>query len=73
MTDREDKKKGIIYPESSYKQIWDLVITVNLLLTLVMTPFDLAFGSDTDDFMNTIIDVLFLLDILIIFNCAYYT
>lgn len=55
---------------------WDLTISILLLITCVTTPFDLAFAQEIDDvkwytiFRNTI-DILFAIDIVVIFNTAY--
>ena len=46
-----------------------------LIITCVMTPYNIAFNAD-DDFktqiMNGVIDILFFLDMLVIFNTATY-
>jgi hypothetical protein len=55
---------------------WDLTISMLLLITCVTTPFDLAFADEIEDvesytiFRNTI-DILFFIDIVVIFNTAY--
>lgn len=57
---------------------WDLTISMLLLITCVTTPFDLAFADEIEDvesytiFRNTI-DILFFIDIVVIFNTAYQT
>jgi hypothetical protein len=55
---------------------WDLGISFILLLTCVTTPFDLAFADEIKDVtwytvFRNVIDVLFFIDIIIIFNTAY--
>jgi hypothetical protein len=56
--------------------VWDLMISVILLLTCFVTPFNLAFGEEVDAVVwyvvfNYSIDFLFLIDIIINFNTAY--
>jgi hypothetical protein len=68
----------LIYPEDKKKGYWDLWMTIILLLTCFSTPLTIAF-TDTekqsifDDPLNFTIDFFFLLDIIVIFNSAYYT
>lgn len=78
MTYRENKKKYLIYPEDRFKNFWDIFMTVVLLTTCITTPLDIAFNMEipTSVFDNPFafsIDCMFLLDILIIFNTAFYT
>ena len=80
MTQREEKKKWIFYPEDKYKGYWDLFITLILLVTCINTPIQIAFTTSTvgavsitDDMFSFIIDLMFLADICVIFNSAYYT
>lgn len=35
--------KFVIYPENKARQKWELLVTVLLLLTLIVTPWNLAF------------------------------
>jgi hypothetical protein len=43
MTVRKDEKPFIIYPENKFKGIWDLFMTVVLIITCVSTPLSIAF------------------------------
>ena len=72
---RHNKKFMIIYPESTLKTKWDIFIAVVLITSCMLTPIELAFfmnKTDSWNITNIIIDIMFLLDILIIFNTAYY-
>jgi hypothetical protein len=77
MTKRDYYKDFIIYPENRQKGAWDLFMTFVLIFTCVMTPLSIAF-NDVDDkdpssnILDYIIDSLFFIDIMIIFNSAYY-
>lgn len=58
------------------KENWDLFITVILLVTCILTPYNIAFSGIEQDIsmfiISLLIDVFFFFDILIIFNTAYY-
>lgn len=75
MTYRSNKMKFLIYPEMKVKEAWDCIITLTLLTTCLVTPLHIAFNPDSlsSTVFNTIFDTLFLIDILIIFNSAFYT
>lgn len=76
MTYRRHKKKCMIYPEDKFKSFWDLLMTLILLAACVATPVEIAFASDTDvSYQNPLslaIDIFFLVDIMLIFNTAFY-
>jgi potassium voltage-gated channel Eag-related subfamily H member 8 len=61
----------IIYPNHRAKAYWDLFITMILLMTCIVTPFDIAFQR-SGTMMNTITDLMFGMDIVIIMNSAFY-
>lgn len=53
-------------------------MTLVLFVTCIQTPLDIAFSSEIPDSILEdpflfFIDVMFLIDILVIFNTAYYT
>jgi hypothetical protein len=50
-------------------------MTIVLLITCFLTPYDIAFNVDSQlwiKIVDYVIDVLFLFDIIIIFNTAFY-
>ena len=63
----------MIYPDKDSKEMWDLFMTVILLISCIITPYQIAF-IDVEDIptkvVSAIIDVLFLLDMIVIFNTA---
>ena len=74
---RETKVQYLLYPEDHKKESWDLFITLILLLTCFITPYRIAFGSIYEEpigwqFVSYTIDFLFLIDIFVIFNSAFY-
>ena len=59
--------------------MWDLFMTLVLIITCIQTPLNIAFedfdDSSRDNFsliLDYIIDFLFLIDIIVIFNSAFY-
>ena len=66
----------MIYPESNNKSYWDILTTLILLITCCLTPYNIAFFGEDEPLWvmltNSIIDSLFFVDILVIFNTAYY-
>ena len=72
-----NRRKFLFYPTDTIKvMVWDLLISVILLLTCFVTPFNLAFTEEVDQVIwyvvvNYSIDFLFLIDIFINFNTAY--
>jgi len=77
MTHRKNEKPFIIYPENKKKGGWDLFMTLVLIITCIQTPLNIAF-EDIDNpskksaILDYIIDALFFVDIIVIFNSAYY-
>ena len=75
MRHRDNKKKIMFYPEDSWIDYWSGFITLVLIFACVVTPYRIAFvEKDGVDWIivNFFVDFLFLLDILIIFNTAFY-
>ena len=72
----EDRVKYLIYPNDRFKlMFWDLLISVCLLLTCILIPFNLAFSEQLDlvlwyNIFLFSIDGFFVIDIFINFNTA---
>lgn len=65
----------MIYPEDSWKQQWDIFISLILIFTCAVTPYRLAFiEEDSTDWViiNYSVDCMFLIDMILCFNTAYY-
>ena len=65
----------MLYPEDKAKINWDLGIAFVLVITCSITPVTLAFYEEESvgmSIFNFIINVLFGLDIIIIFFTAFY-
>lgn len=65
----------MIYPEDTWMEQWELVVTLVLIFTCAVTPFRLAF-TDKDntewEIINGVVDLIFFVDMILIFNKAYY-
>ena len=76
--EKDDRVAYLIYPEDSFKELfWDVLLSLILLLTCILTPFTLAFSDQVSEIewyvaLEWTIDALFLIDIFINFNTAYY-
>lgn len=60
----------IIFPDDTFKLIWDIVILVLMMYTITLTPYRVAFiDSDTSTWMaiDYLIDSLFMTDVVL--NC----
>ena len=67
--------ENLIYPDEKNKEAWDLFMTVILLITCVLTPYTIAFVPNEDitsRIVSGVIDVLFAIDMLVIFNSVYF-
>lgn len=75
MVSRENRKTWLFYPEDRFVNFWNLFITLLLMIVCVYTPIEIAFADLTGkevDVFSIVIDVLFLLDMIVNFNCAFY-
>lgn len=77
MTKRKNRQMFIFYPEDKCKSWWNIFMTLILLSVCVTTPLDIAFADINESFtiltFSFFVDMLFLVDMLVIFNSAYYT
>jgi hypothetical protein len=66
----------MFYPSNHFKSmVWDIAITLCLLVSCILTPFNIAFSDNLDGILwystlNYLIDFCFLIDIVINFNTA---
>ena len=63
----------LISPQNVYKLHWDILITIVLLYSCVSTPVQIALYENltgSAQVVNWIIDILFLIDIFIMFNSS---
>lgn len=65
----------MIYPEDTWKDQWDLAVSLVLIFTCASTPYRLAFVEKDSvgwQVANNSIDFIFFIDMILIFNTAYY-
>lgn len=66
-----------MYPEDKNKVLWDLAVSLTLLVMSVYTPLHVSFANVDDGFtfgttLNIIMDLIFGIDIIVVFFSAYY-
>eukprot|EP00356_Strombidium_inclinatum_P001745 CAMPEP_0170511850 /NCGR_PEP_ID=MMETSP0208-20121228/66528_1 /TAXON_ID=197538 /ORGANISM="Strombidium inclinatum, Strain S3" /LENGTH=139 /DNA_ID=CAMNT_0010795421 /DNA_START=577 /DNA_END=996 /DNA_ORIENTATION=+ len=69
------KTEWIIYPDDTFKQNWDLLITFILIFTCLVLPVRIAFVEEDSFFwkgVNYFIDGVFTMDIILAFYTAFY-
>jgi hypothetical protein len=62
-------------PLDEFKNTWDLCLVLVLIFSSLMSPYRLAFVEEDDTtwkVINTVVDLVFGIDILVVFNTAYY-
>lgn len=72
---RIDRRPCMIYPEDTWKEQWDLFVSVVLIFTCASTPYRLAFTPDDStewQIANGLVDFIFFADMVLIFNTAFY-
>ena len=66
-----NRKKCMVYPDMNCKTNWDLLITIVLIFSCIVTPFRIAF-TEKDDIpwivINFTIDIIFFMDVIVNFN-----
>jgi len=68
----------MIYPENKYKNAWDMIVALVLIISCILSPLYIAFESDSDEkkigweIVNWTIDAFFFIDIFAMFLSAYY-
>ena len=70
------KSALIVSPDNVAKGMWDILLFVFILYQAVIIPFRICFESDPSGFtyyLELTMDISFILDILVCFNCGYYS
>ena len=69
----EKSKHCLIEPSNTFKLHWDVLMTVILLYSCIATPVQIALWEELVGaglVINTVVDFVFFVDIIIIFNSA---
>jgi len=59
-----------------YKDSWDALISIILMITCTLTPINIAFSYSegvTSDLPDHFMDILFLIDLILCFNTEFVT
>jgi hyperpolarization activated cyclic nucleotide-gated potassium channel 2 len=70
-----NKAWGVIYPDATFKGIWDLLGLIFIIYQSIIIPFRLCFEVDASGGLyvfESIIDVSFMMDIVVTFNTGFY-
>lgn len=70
-----DDLNYIIYPDSFFKKIWNLFLTVLLIYTAIVLPYTICYLDETTSVLKTfelIVDISFMMDIVVNFFSAYF-
>jgi hypothetical protein len=65
----------MIFPDDPFKNAWDLLVALLLIGTCLVLPYRIALVEKdnlTWTIVTNIADFFFLMDILVIFNTAFY-
>ena len=68
--ENEEFKSCLIYPDSKFKEIWDYIILILTMYTLIFVPYDMAFIDE--DYLIVIIidlicDIIYIIDVVLQF------
>ena len=79
------RRACLFYPGTKLKSAWTVITCLALIAACFMTPFGLAFEwldynestsvfvfNDTWNSLDSIIDIIFILEIIVCFNTSYY-
>ena len=74
---RKNRKRYLLYPEDKFKLRWDGIVNLCLTFTCLSIPLFISFHEEKDhmtawQWLNLLIDIIFGLDIFIVFFTAFY-
>jgi len=66
--------KCIIHPKSPRKVAWDIFVAAFIMYSVLLVPFKLGFSveNETLDVIDIFVDLIFLFDMILSFNQAYF-
>lgn len=73
------KRVKVIYPDSIFKIMWDILVVVLIILNIFYIPMKISFEIDKKDnkfssfLLETLPSYVFILEIILNFNTAYYS
>lgn len=69
------RSEWIIEPDSSFKMYWDIMNFILIIYQTLVTPYRICFDVPATGFyfyLEAIMDLIFLIDIVISFNSGFY-
>ena len=73
---KRNLKFCMIYPENKHKDNWDIFMALVLIMSCLISPVRIAFHQKQESegwkIYNMMVDIMFLIDIIVVFNTAYY-
>jgi hyperpolarization activated cyclic nucleotide-gated potassium channel 2 len=63
----------VFSPDGTEKLLWDLLCMILIFYEIMSIPFKLSFDVNLNDGWETFVDVVFLTDIVVSFNTAFYS
>lgn len=75
---RSNRKRYLCYPEDRFKNYWDTIVAIALIIACTTTPVFIAFNETQIgvwsrwDTLNITLDAIFGLDIIVVFLTVYY-
>lgn len=70
-----NKAWGVLYPDSTFKAVWDIVGLLFIIYQSIFIPYRLCFEVEAEGgfyIFESLIDISFMLDIVISFNTGFY-
>ncbi len=70
-----NKAWGVIYPDATFKGVWDLFGLLFIIYQAILIPFRLCFNVDASGgilYLEDIMDITFMMDIIVTFNTGFY-
>lgn len=64
----------LVYPNSKFKIVWDLIVIALSVYNSVLIPYEFAYSSNTHivlDVLDRVIDSIFIIDIVVNFRSVY--
>ena len=71
---KKQRKRCVVYPDNKARGRWELTVTILLLLTLLITPWNLGFAEEENTetiVFETLLDIVFFVDLIVNFFFAF--
>jgi hypothetical protein len=71
---KKQRKRCVVYPDNKARARWELTVTILLLLTLLITPWNLGFSEEENTetiVFESLLDIVFFVDLIVNFFFAF--